>query len=220
MNAINTVAACADSMRATATKSRRIPYSLPMAKARRAGIKTMTRRSVSGTALEWLESGFSPDYVARPDNGLSPYGYAGDILLPVEPWRAPVEFDGLPPIQIPAGTPIWLDANGPAPTGFGRYRHGRFMPKHLIAERDEVVSVRIEYLQEISESDACAEGTEPNDGYAGPACDRVKGWRKAFIQLWRSINGDESWEANPWVWVVEFRRVTSDFDASNLVKVS
>lgn len=207
MNAINTVAAYAQSMRSDAKKERRIPYSLPMAKARRAGIKTMTRRAVSGMALEWLESGFSPMFVAHRDNGLSPYGYAGDILLPVEPWRAPVEFDGVPPIQIPAGTPIWLDANGQAPEGFGRYRHGRFMPKHLIGERDEVVSVRIESLQDISEADARAEGVLPNDGYAGPACDRVKGWRKAYIQLWEAINGPGSWASNPEVWVIEFRRM-------------
>lgn len=208
MNAINKVAECEHTMRATAIKERRIPYSKPMAKARRDGIKTMTRRVVSGRALEWLESGFSPMYVARRENGLSPYGYAGDILLPVEPWRAPVEFDGVPPIQIPVGTPIWLDANGQAPEGFGRYRHARFMPKHLIGERDEVVSIRIERLQEISEDDAIAEGCESTavvheDGedYTGMFA------FVAYQELWESINGTGSWAANPWVWVVEFRRM-------------
>lgn len=210
MTAINTVAACAQPMRADAKKERRIPYSLPMAKARRAGIKTMTRRMVSGTALDWLESGFSPEYVAHRDNRLSPYGYAGDFLLPVEPWRAPVEFDGVPPIQIPAGTPIWLDANGQAPDGFGRYRHARFMPKHLIGERDEVVSIRIESLQEISEDDAIAEGCESTavvheDGedYTGMYA------TEAYEELWESINGPGSWAANPWVWVVEFKPIDS-----------
>lgn len=198
MNAINNVAACAVSARATAIKERRIPFSLPMAIARRAGIKTMTRRVVTGKALEWLEAGFSPMYVAHRENGLSPYGYAGDILLPVEPWRSPVEFDGLPPNQIPVGTPIWLDANGQAPEGFGRYRHGRFMPKHLIAERDEVVSVRIESLQEISEADAQAEGV-----HTDPACPAYD----AYESLWEQINGSGSWASNPEVWVVEFKRV-------------
>lgn len=200
MKAINTVAACADSTRARAKKERRISYSLPMAQARRAGIKTMTRRVVSGRALEWLESGFSSMYVAHRDNGLSPYGYAGDLLLPVEPWRAPMALDGVPPSQIPAGTPIWLDANGPAPEGVGRYRHGRFMPKHLIAERDEVVSVRIECLQEISEADALAEGIRET---APP----LRDCRLEYADLWESINGSGSWDANPWVWVVEFKRV-------------
>ncbi len=210
MNAINNVASCAQSMRVEAKKERRIPYSLPMAKARRAGIKTMTRRAVSGTALKWLESGFSPMYVAHRDNGLSPYGYAGDILLPVEPWRAPVEFDGVPPIQIPASTPIWLDANGQAPEGFGRYRHGRFMPKHLATDRDEVVSVRIEYLQEISDSDAIAEGTAatnllPIDVARMPYGSSMSAG--CYAALWESINGPGSWDANPWVWVVEFRQM-------------
>lgn len=208
MNAINNVAACAITARATAIKERRIPYSKPMAKARRDGIKTMTRRVVSGRALEWLESGFSPEYVAHRDTGLSPYGYAGDILLPIEPWRAPVEFDGVPPIQIPAGTPIWLDANGQAPEGFGRYRHGRFMPKHLIGEGDMVVSLRIEYLQEISDSDAIAEGTAatnllPIDIARMPYGSSIS--VGCYAALWESINGPGSWDANPWVWVVEFR---------------
>lgn len=71
----------------------------------------------------------------------------------------------------------------------------------------------IERLQDISEEDAAAEGIsdggclncgEPEPcGCADPKPDA----RDAFARLWHSINGEESWHANPWVWVVEFKRV-------------
>jgi hypothetical protein len=61
-----------------------------------------------------------------------------------------------------------------------------------------VVRVRVERLQDISEEDAKAEGVE-----RGP----LDPWdRTAFIRLWESINGPDSWDANPWCWVAEFRR--------------
>lgn len=181
-------------------KETRIPYSLPMARARRAGIKTQTRRMVKPQPCEGVVHGFDdfgrllvPTY-----DGMHlvacPYGKPGDILLPVEPWRAPAEFDKRSPIDIPAGTPISLDASGPAPEGFGRYRHARFMPKHLIAARDELVAVRVQQLQDISEADAEAEGV-----YTDPACPAYD----AYSALWERLNGPGSWGANPWVWVLE-----------------
>ena len=79
----------------------------------------------------------------------------------------------------------------------------------------EIVSVRLERLQDISEKDALAEGvTKIRDG-----CHVIKGfdYDKAglchthavtpFEKLWESINGPGSWALNPWVWVVEFKRV-------------
>lgn len=68
----------------------------------------------------------------------------------------------------------------------------------------EIVSVRVERLQDISEADAMAEGAQPvlvpPDG---GSCPHVEGYR----DLWEQINGTGSWAANPWVWVVEFRQV-------------
>lgn len=74
----------------------------------------------------------------------------------------------------------------------------------------EVTGVRAERLQDISQSDARAEGAPPSHpsidvvsrkfGYA----DFPRSW---FGQLWEQINGDGSWDENPWVWVVEFRRL-------------
>lgn len=62
----------------------------------------------------------------------------------------------------------------------------------------EIVSVRVERLQDISESDAQAEGV-----YTDPACPAYEGYRT----LWEQINGPGSWDLNPWVWVVEFKVV-------------
>lgn len=67
----------------------------------------------------------------------------------------------------------------------------------------EVTDVRVERLQAISEADAIAEGFQ-STGTIG------RDWQSCidhFIALWDSINGPGSWDANPWVWVVGFRRL-------------
>jgi hypothetical protein len=74
----------------------------------------------------------------------------------------------------------------------------------------EVTGVRVERLQAISEGDAEAEGcrAEPVTGQRG---DDGRYARDAFRDLWNSLNAKRGygWEANPWAWVVEFRRVAS-----------
>lgn len=67
----------------------------------------------------------------------------------------------------------------------------------------EITGVRVERLQSISEEDAKAEGVDP----ALPVAD--KRWVCAYQRLWASINGAGSWELNPWVWVLDFRPLTS-----------
>jgi hypothetical protein len=87
----------------------------------------------------------------------------------------------------------------------------------------EITGVRVERLHEIwsNDADCIAEGIEEMPSHP---CG-TRRWRNylpghsqawspnlcipgnSFSTLWRSINGDESWDANPWVWVVEFRRV-------------
>lgn len=77
----------------------------------------------------------------------------------------------------------------------------------------EITDVRVERLNAISQEDARAEGIidggclncgEPEPcGCANPEPDATD----AFAYLWQSIYGQESWNANPWVWVIEFERV-------------
>ena len=90
------------------------------------------------------------------------------------------------------------------------------MPKELARIWLEVTGVRVERLQDISEKDAIAEGIERTEDFFGCPC-----WRDysepegpdasvcpddpigSFQTLWESTGGD--WAANPWVWVVDFK---------------
>ena len=95
-----------------------------------------------------------------------------------------------------------------------------FMPRAASRITLEITEVRVERLQDISEADALVEGIA-----YGPTCDeegRGGGYHwnrthededvyptavQAYRQLWMGINGADSWDANPWVWVVSFRRL-------------
>lgn len=81
----------------------------------------------------------------------------------------------------------------------------------------KIVSVRVERLQDISEADAKAEGADclVTDNCTDesralldmPLMEDGSPYRNGYALLWESINGPGSWDANPWVWVVEFKRV-------------
>lgn len=84
------------------------------------------------------------------------------------------------------------------------------MPRAVSRILLEITGVRVERLQAITEEQASAEGVQKDHrkwfrsdegGHAHPCA------VDAFADLWCSINGPESWGANPWVWVVEFKRV-------------
>ena len=94
------------------------------------------------------------------------------------------------------------------------------MPRWASRITLEIVDIRVERLQDISEKDAIAEGIEGlyingrREGWinytakGGDDCDNAFGSPVAsYRTLWESINGPGSWELNPWVWVVVFRRV-------------
>ena len=69
-----------------------------------------------------------------------------------------------------------------------------------------IVSVRVERLQEISINDIVAEGVYAKGAYTADfGTDHLT---PAYMELWESINGAGSWAKNPWVWVIEFKRIT------------
>lgn len=83
------------------------------------------------------------------------------------------------------------------------WRSARFMPRWASRLVLEVVRVRVERIQQISNGDANAEGR--GIGW-GEGC-----FHRSFRGLWDSINAKRGfgWDANPWVWVIEFRRIES-----------
>jgi hypothetical protein len=98
----------------------------------------------------------------------------------------------------------------------GGWKPSIHMPKAAARIFLEVTNVRIERLQDISEADAIAEGIQYNeavDGYAYYLNPQLPGDLQclrpdvSFMTLWQSINGEESWDANPWVWVYDFKAV-------------
>ena len=181
-------------------KERPIPFSAPMVRAILDGTKTQTRRVVKPTSgphtVEQVIA--TPDSLAAFVRSRCPYGEPGDRLWVREAWKAHTTFDDLPPRDIPESH-VWYMADD----GYkaeSRYRQGMFMPRWASRITLEVTGVRVERLQAISRGDSMSEGC--------PFPNMAKGDdpRQWYASLWESING--SWDANPWVWVIEFRRMT------------
>ncbi|HDY9090156.1 TPA: hypothetical protein RRI82_002566 [Klebsiella pneumoniae] len=98
----------------------------------------------------------------------------------------------------------------------GKLRPSIHMPRWASRILLEITDVRVERLNTISEEDAKAEGIDMEALYDSQDCydciaDHNMTGRPtvigAFKYLWESIYGEESWKANPWVWVIEFKRV-------------
>ncbi|HBY6332099.1 TPA: hypothetical protein RUZ73_002080 [Klebsiella pneumoniae] len=93
----------------------------------------------------------------------------------------------------------------------GAWRPSIHMPRWASRILLEITDVRVERLNAISQEDAQAEGMELT-GWRPTYSDPDSGGEVLtpydnFAQLWASIYGDESWNSNPWVWVIEFKRV-------------
>jgi hypothetical protein len=206
-------------------RERPILFSAPMVRAILAGQKTQTRRAVKGLALDWLAPGnFTPAYVADPENHACPYGQPGDRLWVRETFRLAESLDSLSPAAVAekcldAGyripwAPIQYEVDGqrrdwrsdfntpPRETEPGKTRQSIHMPRWASRITLEITGVRVERLQAIGARDAIAEGI-PAGGPENPDGIEVRDFRA----LWLSINGAGSWESDPWVWVVEFKRL-------------
>lgn len=145
--------------------------------------------------------------------GVCPYGQPGDRLWVRETWARVGTGDPghlVYRATYPRCLPHGLE-NVPADihdAGY-RWRPSIHMPRSACRLLLEITAVRIERLQGISEEQALAEGVrgEPCD-HARQACADIGCWgdtaKGAFGFLWEQLNGAGAWEANPWVWVVEF----------------
>lgn len=178
----------------------------------------------------WVDKGPSPagnpgPYLKVPGGDDSvhrvyPRWQVGDRLWVRETWRTYMDGAGCRGVLFRADdafVPIantkfaanrWADTCDNGKHGF-KWRPSIFLPRWASRITFEVTSVRVERVQEISEEDAKAEGVQ-----AAPFCKagRANGLEHvdAFECLWKGINGKRegcSWDANPWVHIIAFKRV-------------
>jgi hypothetical protein len=213
-------------------RERGIIFSGPMVRAILEGRKTQTRRIVKRIPCEcgewipeeapntlepegWMTAGHSGRWTCECctfDPVKCPYGIPGDRLY-VRECFSYCERD---PRGI-VNQPVWYWADGAVPAGdWTKPKPSIHMPKKYARIWLEILSVRVERVQEISEADAIAEGWEkPQPTPPGKTLvdDRMHSPLIWFRDLWNEINGKRpgcSWKDNPWVWVVEFKRLARE----------
>lgn len=217
-------------------KGRPILFSAPMVRAILDGRKTVTRRILGPRVGVYTNNGapgVACDLVRLDADGdpcdgavRCPYGAPGDRLYVRETF-ASIDVNGHKSspreahfVVLPDGTQVYRD--GAVFAGLPEYSRGAFdgikwrpsihMPRWASRILLEVVSTRVERLREITEEDAQREGVtrvigEP-PGFVSNLGDPTS-FRGAFAYLWDDINFDRApWASNPWVWRVEFRRVS------------
>ncbi|WP_415913982.1 hypothetical protein [Pseudomonas aeruginosa] len=200
-------------------KERPILFTGPMVRAILEGRKTVTRRVVKPQP-DFLGSMVDPNTPFKTlDAGLHaritcPHGQPGDRLWVREAWAADAQVDAIAPRDLSQGEPIWYPADfSVRQTGCSMISKGRGRPLSICRVGPPASCWRSPPLQDISEEQALAEGVhgEPCD-HARQACSDIGCWgdtaKGAFGFLWEQLNGAGAWQANPWVWVVEFKRVT------------
>jgi hypothetical protein len=180
-------------------KSRPIIFSSRMVNALLAGTKTQTRRTIKP----------QPDLILNQTPYLRnidiphalihmhcPYGAIGDTLWVKESWC----HDAYPRAVKNAKHFIYkADEEATNPSTNKKWITPLFMPRIASRITLEIIEVRAERLNDCSTSDAISEGVDVESS----GLDTLA----SFKALWESINGAGSWMENPWVWVVEFRRL-------------
>lgn len=209
-------------------KERPILFSTPMVKAILEGRKTQTRRIVKpqpevcddDRGGHWWPSNAVQSMVhvekeLQDYDGMwrgliddcNPFGAKGDRLWVRETFRF-YDSDECPHADFPCGcprngTPLFKSSHD---CGDGeKWKPSIHMPRSACRLVLEITNIRVERLQDVSTEDAKAEGfdysTHPSTIKMGYAI----GAKTNFRFAWEEIYGPNAWNANPWVWVVEFR---------------
>lgn len=177
---------------------RPILFSTPMVQAILKGRKTQTRRIIKPQPLRQLFDVNMGYWSEEPADLKQPYIKSkykvGDIMWVRETFA----------IKKPIDAEQDWESFGYKSDGYElmpdeKWKPSIFMPKEACRIFLEVKHVRVERLMDISEDDAIREGIA-NGAYAVSPV-------SSFRKLWQSINGKDSWDKNPWVWVYEFKRV-------------
>lgn len=132
---------------------------------------------------------------------LCPYGGPGDLLYVKETW-ARIEFGFQPEIVYRADEPNLAMAKN----AFNGWKSSMFMPKAVARVWLEITGVRVQRIQEISPRDIIEEGIRQRVDLHPRDAMYVE--KKAFVQLWDTINEKKgfAFHTNPWVWVISFNR--------------
>lgn len=162
------------------------------------GDQLWVRETWGNVSYSFDDDGFSKGWIpTRPAKAINemPFGggyYDGHVI-----YRADGEFE-------------WCgdDDGGGEPRS--AWHPSIHMPREASRIQLEITSIRIERLQEISEEDAIAEGARPIEcDHIRRSCEDIGCYgdtaKASFRGIWESTGGD--WNANPWVWVIEFKRV-------------
>lgn len=180
-----------------------IIFSAEMVRAILDGRKTQTRRIIKPQPA--LSNVVTAGYANLADRQAAelqwlvehrcPYGQPGDLLWVRESFS---------PYLFREGFWYWADGNV-AQYDATRPKPSIHMPRYASRITLEIVNVRAERVQEIITADIIAEGVLPDEHYLGSA----NRYRHAFESLWDSINARRGfgWDVNPYVWVIEFKRM-------------
>ncbi|HBR1593620.1 TPA: morphogenetic protein [Klebsiella pneumoniae] len=207
-------------------KERGMIFNAEMVRALLSGRKTQTRRIIKPQPEATLSGSLSGKWLSRPLNGLllpkiediaihCPFGVVGDRIWVRETFQGPLFDYDLMDSYCKDPTPfekpefcVYKADGVPAPEFYDAddelhccWRPSIHMPRWACRILLEITNVRVERLKSISDGDAIREGCSTADMMSGDCVADV------FARLWASIYGSDSWNANPWVWVIEFKRV-------------
>ena len=191
------------------TKERPIIFSTEMVRAILEGRKTQTRRVIKPQP-EGMDEFYFRDFRRDFGGRKCPHGQVGDGLWVKETYY-----------QDPGGG-IWYRAdNDEWLQDHESWRTPLFMPRWASRITLEITGLRVERLQDITQRDAVNEGVIFMGGMfdeadQAPWCPSLKDQepmaspRDAYGRLWDSLNAKRgyAWESNPWVWVIEFKRLS------------
>lgn len=187
------------------------------------GRKTQTRRIVKGTdgavkfCKEWNINGEEVFVVLgeKDHTGMNPvlgaiscpFGAVGDRIWVREAFRVHSRATDVATLVYKASERnSWTEQTRRVPVAVcnkpatpEKWTPSLHMPRWASRILLEITGVRVERLRSMSQDDARAEGVIAASGPMEAGL--------AFRELWDSIYGEESWKANPWVWVIEFKRV-------------
>jgi len=204
-------------------KERPVIFNGEMVRAILDGRKTQTRRTLTERHLHLIDAASSAGECYPLESGVDhensqiyyrehcPFGQVGDRLWVREAFRVHSRATDVSTLVYRASERnSWTEQTRRVPVlvcnkqvSPEKWTPSIHMPRWASRITLEITDVRIERLNDISEEDAKAEGVKAG---VSPGHEHMM-HQVAFRELWQSIYGEESWNANPWVWVIEFKRV-------------